>query len=56
MLRKVAVTSSFKKQLATSLQNGFVLKRSVQPCHGCIYEEFDDAKINKLNRFVKKKQ
>jgi len=48
----------FKKQLAASLQDGFVLKRSVfQPC----LELYPMAewnvmmqKINKLNRFVKK--
>jgi MraZ protein len=47
-----------KKQLATSLQDGFVLKRSVfQPC----LELYPMAewnilmnKVNKLNRFVKK--
>ncbi|SHL31885.1 MraZ protein [Flavobacterium xanthum] len=47
-----------KKQLATSLQNGFVLKRSVfQPCLELYpMKEWDlmMQKINKLNRFVKK--
>ena len=47
-----------KKQLATSLQNGFVLKRSVfQPCLELYpIKEWDlmMQKINKLNRFVKK--
>jgi len=47
-----------KKQLASSLQNGFVLKRSVfQPCLELYpMEEWDlmMKKINKLNRFVKK--
>lgn len=47
-----------KKQLATSLQNGFVLKRSVfQPCLELYpMQEWDlmMQKINKLNRFVKK--
>jgi MraZ protein len=47
-----------KKQLASSLQNGFVLKRSVfQPCLELYpMEEWDlmMQKINKLNRFVKK--
>lgn len=47
-----------KKQLATSLQNGFVLKRSVfQTCLELYpMEEWDlmMQKINKLNRFVKK--
>ena len=47
-----------KKQLASSLQSGFVLKRSVfQPCLELYpMEEWDlmMQKINKLNRFVKK--
>jgi MraZ protein len=47
-----------KKQLASSLQNGFVLKRSVfQQCLELYpMEEWDlmMQKINKLNRFVKK--
>jgi MraZ protein len=47
-----------KKQLASSLQNGFVLKRSVfQPCLELYpMDEWDlmMQKINKLNRFVKK--
>ena len=47
-----------KKQLASSLQNGFVLKRSVfQPCLELYpMEEWNlmMQKINKLNRFVKK--
>ncbi len=47
-----------KKQLATSLQDGFVLKRSVfQPCLELYpMEEWNVMmqKINKLNRFVKK--
>ena len=48
----------FKKQLAASLQDGFVLKRSVfQPCLELYpMSEWDIMmqKINKLNRFVKK--
>ncbi|PIF32962.1 MraZ protein [Flavobacterium sp. 9] len=47
-----------KKQLTASLQNGFVLKRSVfQPCLELYpMDEWDlmMQKINKLNRFVKK--
>ena len=47
-----------KKQLAASLQDGFVLKRSVfQPCLELYPVEEWNAmmqKINKLNRFVKK--
>lgn len=47
-----------KKQLASSLQNGFVLKRSVfQQCLELYpMDEWDlmMQKINKLNRFVKK--
>jgi MraZ protein len=47
-----------KKQLASSLQNGFVLKRSVfQPCLELYpMDEWNlmMQKINKLNRFVKK--
>lgn len=47
-----------KKQLTSSLQNGFDLKRSVfQPCLELYpMEEWDlmMQKINKLNRFVKK--
>ena len=50
--------SPFKKQLAASLQDGFVLKRSVfQPCLELYpMKEWDlmMMKINKLNRFVKK--
>jgi MraZ protein len=47
-----------KKQLSTSLQEGFVLKRSVfQPCLE-LYPMWEwnlmMQKINKLNRFVKK--
>jgi len=47
-----------KKQLASSLQDGFVLKRSVfQPCLELYpMDEWNLTmqKINKLNRFVKK--
>jgi MraZ protein len=52
------IPAPLKKQLASSLQNGFVLKRSVfQPCLELYpMEEWDlmMQKINKLNRFVKK--
>ena len=55
---RLLLPASLKKQLAASLNNGFVLKRSVfQPC----LELYPMAewtvmmrKINKLNRFVKK--
>lgn len=47
-----------KKQLTASLQDGFVLKRSVfQPClelYPMIEWDAMMKKINKLNRFVKK--
>lgn len=52
------IPSAIKKQLANSLQDGFVLKRSVfQPCLELYpMTEWDlmMQKINKLNRFVKK--
>lgn len=52
------IPAPLKKQLTSSLQNGFVLKRSVfQPCLELYpMEEWDlmMQKINKLNRFVKK--
>lgn len=52
------IPSALKKQLANSLQDGFVLKRSVfQPCLELYpMEEWNlmMQKINKLNRFVKK--
>lgn len=52
------IPAPLKKQLASSLQDGFVLKRSVfQQCLELYpMEEWDlmMAKINKLNRFVKK--
>ncbi len=52
------LSSAFKKQLASVLQDGFVVKRAVfQPCLE-IYpmQEWNHmmSKINKLNRFVKK--
>jgi MraZ protein len=55
---RVLLPAPLKKQLAPSLQNGFVLKRSVfQPCLELYpMAEWDlmMSKINKLNRFVKK--
>jgi MraZ protein len=55
---RLLMPAPLKKQLASSLQNGFVLKRSVfQPCLELYpMEEWDlmMQKINKLNRFVKK--
>ena len=55
---RVLLPAPLKKQLASSLQNGFVLKRSVfQPCLELYpMEEWNVMmqKINKLNRFVKK--
>ncbi|RKS95333.1 MraZ protein [Flavobacterium limicola] len=55
---RLLMPAPLKKQLATSLQNGFVLKRSVfQPCLELYpMQEWDlmMQKINKLNRFVKK--
>jgi MraZ protein len=55
---RVLLPAPLKKQLALSLQNGFVLKRSVfQPCLELYpIAEWDlmMSKINKLNRFVKK--
>ena len=55
---RLLLPAPLKKQLATSLQNGFVLKRSVfQPCLELYpMKEWDlmMQKINKLNRFVKK--
>lgn len=55
---RLALSSSLKKQLAPMLQDGFVLKRSVfQPCLE-LYPMSEwtllMAKVNKLNRFVKK--
>lgn len=55
---RVLVPSPLKKQLAGSIQEGFVLKRSVfQPCLELYpMEEWNlmMQKINKLNRFIKK--
>ena len=55
---RVLLPAPLKKQLASSLQNGFVLKRSVfQPCLELYpMEEWElmMKKIGKLNRFVKK--
>jgi len=55
---RLLLPAPLKKQLASSLQNGFVLKRSVfQPCLELYpMEEWNSMmeKINKLNRFVKK--
>lgn len=55
---RLLIPAPFKKQLTASLQDGFVLKRSVfQPCLELYpMQEWDlmMQKINKLNRFVKK--
>jgi len=55
---RLLLPAPLKKQLASSLQNGFVLKRSVfQPCLELYpMREWDlmMQKINTLNRFVKK--
>lgn len=55
---RLLLPNSLKKQLSASLQEGFVLKRSVfQPCLELYpMQEWDlmMQKINKLNRFVKK--
>jgi len=55
---RLMLPAPLKKQLTASLQNGFVLKRSVfQPCLELYpMDEWDlmMQKINKLNRFVKK--
>ena len=52
------ISSAFKKQLASVLQEGFVVKRAVfQPCLELYpMKEWNLMmnKINKLNRFVKK--
>lgn len=52
------IPAPLKKQLASILQEGFVLKRSVfQPCLELYpMREWNQvmAKVNKLNRFVKK--
>ena len=55
---RLLLPAPLKKQLATSLQDGFVLKRSVfQPClelYPMSEWNLMMAKINELNRFVKK--
>ncbi len=55
---RLALSAALKKQLAPILQDGFVLKRSVfQPCLELYpMSEWNIlmAKVNKLNRFVKK--
>lgn len=55
---RLMLPAPLKKQMAASLQDGFVLKRSVfQPCLELYpMTEWNAmmAKINKLNRFVKK--
>jgi len=55
---RLLIPAPLKKQLAQSLQDGFVLKRSVfQPCLELYsMQEWNVMmqKINKLNRFVKK--
>ncbi|AUC14049.1 division/cell wall cluster transcriptional repressor MraZ [Tenacibaculum sp. SZ-18] len=55
---RLMVASSLKKQLSSVLDEGFVVKRSVfQPCLELYpMQEWNEmmAKINKLNRFVKK--
>jgi len=55
---RLTLSSNLKKQLLPMLQDGFVLKRSVfQPCLE-LYPMSEwtllMAKVNKLNRFVKK--
>jgi MraZ protein len=55
---RLLIPSALKKQLANSIQEGFVLKRSVfQPClelYPMTEWNLMMQKINKLNRFVKK--
>ncbi len=55
---RLLLPAPLKKQLATSLQDGFVLKRSVfQPClelYPMAEWNLMMQKVNKLNRFVKK--
>jgi DNA-binding transcriptional regulator/RsmH inhibitor MraZ len=57
--RKGVITRSFEEAIELSIQDGFVLKRSVfQPCLELYpMDEWNlmMEKINKLNRFVKKK-
>lgn len=52
------LSSAFKKQLSSVLQEGFVVKRAVfQPCLELYpMQEWNEMmeKVNKLNRFVKK--
>ena len=55
---RLLLPAPFKKQLAASIQDGFVLKRSVfQPClelYPMSEWNLMMVKINKLNKFVKK--
>lgn len=55
---RLMMSSAFKKQLSSVLQEGFVVKRAVfQPCLELYpMQEWNEMmeKINKLNRFVKK--
>ncbi|WP_299006051.1 division/cell wall cluster transcriptional repressor MraZ [uncultured Tenacibaculum sp.] len=55
---RLMMSSAFKKQLSSVLQEGFVIKRSVfQSCLELYpMQQWNSvmAKINKLNRFVKK--
>ena len=55
---RLMLPSPLKKQLSSILQDGFVLKRSVfQPCLELYpMKEWNEmmAKVNKLNRFIKK--
>ncbi|MFL0085342.1 division/cell wall cluster transcriptional repressor MraZ [Tenacibaculum maritimum] len=55
---RMMFSSAFKKQLSAVLQDGFVLKRAVfQPClelYPMSEWQLMMAKINKLNRFVKR--
>ena len=55
---RLMIPSALKKQLTNSLQDGFVLKRSVfQQClelYPMVEWNLMMQKINKLNRFVKK--
>ena len=55
---RLMLPSAVKKQLSSVLQDGFVLKRSVfQPClelYPMAEWNILMAKVNKLNRFVKK--
>ena len=55
---RLLLPAPLKKQLAASLQDGFVLKRSVfQPClelYPMAEWNLMMQKVNKLNRFVKK--